>query len=261
MATQVPSYREFLIFAERMADETGEMLLAASTERPNVELKPDASFATDIDKAIEKRMREMIEAKYPAHGICGEEFENTNMDAEFTWVLDPIDGTAHFIAGLPVYGSLIALAWEKRPFLGVINHPVTADRWTGVVGEFAKRNGKPVSVRACSKPDKAFATCSNPDQMSETELVRFNKLRKIVPYVQYGGSCFAYGLLASGRVDSCIDGGFEPYDYFANAAVIAGAGGYLTDWDGNEVTLDWFGNILASGDKRCHDAVIKLLKY
>jgi len=247
-------------FAEKIADETGKMLLAASTETPEVEFKPDASFVTQIDRSIEKRMREMIEAQYPDHGIFGEEFENTNMGAEFTWVLDPIDGTAPFIAGLPVYGSLIGLAWEKRPFLGILNHPATSDRWTGVVGEFAKRNGKQVSVRACPKPNKAFATCSSPDLMSEAEFARFAKVRKTASYVQYGGSCFAYGLLASGRVDFCIDSGFDPYDYFANAAVVSGSGGILTDWDGNEVTLDWFGHVLASGDRRCHDAVLDLLR-
>lgn len=260
MTLQVPSYQEFMCFAEKMADETGLMLMAASKDRPDVEFKADTSFVTDIDKAIESRMREMIQAQYPGHGICGEEFENQNIDAEFTWVLDPIDGTAPFIAGLPVYGTLIALAWKKRPFLGVINHPVTSDRWTGVVGEFAERNKKPVSVRTCPKPDKAFATCSNPDQMSEAEFVRFAKVRKTASYVQYGGSCFAYGLIASGRVDFCIDSGMDPYDYFATSAVISGAGGCLTDWEGNDLTLEWSGQILASGDRRCHDAVIKLLQ-
>lgn len=260
MINKRPSYQKFLTFAGRMADETGAMMLSASAGLPEVEFKQDASFVTDVDRAIELKMREMIGAEYPDHGILGEEFENTNPDAEFIWVLDPIDGTAPFIAGLPVYGSLIGLAWKRRPFLGLINHPVTQDRWTGVAGVFAKRNGKHVSVRSCSGPDKAFVTNSSPDLMSGDELVRFNKFRKTAPYVQYGGSCFAYGLLASGRVDICIDSGLDPYDYFASAAVISGAGGVLTDWDGNEPTLEWNGKVLAAGDRVCHAEVVKILK-
>ena len=131
-------------------------------------------MVTAADRAIEIRMREMIAEQYPHHGICGEEFESTNHHAEFTWTLDPIDGTAAFIAGLPVYGSLIALAWNGRPFLGVINHPLTSDRWIGIAGKFAQRNGKLISVRPCSSPAKAFTTCSNPDLMSRTEHVRFD---------------------------------------------------------------------------------------
>lgn len=148
---------------------------------------------------------------------------------------------------------------EKRPYLGIINHHLTRDRWVGVAGEFAQRNGNSVSTRSCSKVETAFAACSNPDLMTENQLVRHERVRKIVPYVQYGCSCFSYGLLASGRFDFCIDGGFGSYDIFASAAVIKGTGGLVTDWAGNEITLSNSTTVLASGDRKCHEAALLLI--
>ena len=259
MKPNLPPHDTFMMFAERLADISREMLSKAANQAPNVDMKADASFVTDTDKAIEKRMREVIADAYPNHGVFGEEFENTNLDAEFVWVLDPIDGTAPFIAGIPVYGTLIGLAWNGKPFVGVMDHPATSDRWTGVVHTFAKRNGKTAKVKPCADLSKAFVTCSSPDFMSRSELGRFNNLRKQVPYVQYGGSCFAYGMLASGRTDIAIDCGYAPFDVFANAAVISGAGGHMTDWDGREITLDWSGQVIAAGDERCLNAAIASL--
>ena len=257
--TEYPDHHEFLDFAEGMLDVTGGLLLEASRSVPDVEFKADASFVTETDKLIEARLREMIEEKYPDHGIFGEEFEEKDIDAEFVWVLDPIDGTAQFIAGIPVFGTLVSLAWKGKPFIGLIDHPATSDRWAGVSGLFATRNGHPVSTKVCSGPDAAFVTCSNPDFMTKDEHSRFMRLRSIAPYVQYGGSCFSYGLLASGRTNIAIDAGFDPFDFYACAAVISGAGGVLTKWNGDEVSLDWSGGILASGDKDCHRKTIELL--
>jgi len=260
MKDKIPPFRSLVGFAESLADSSREMILAALEREPEISVKPDASFVTDTDKAVEIRMREMIERAFPDHGILGEEFENINLDAEFVWVLDPIDGTAPFIAGIPVYGTLIGLAWQGKPFVGVMDHPATADRWTGVSGEFARRNGKPVSVRSCAELARAFVTCSSPDFMSADELSRFGKLREHVPYVQYGGSCFAYGTLASGQTDIAVDGGLDPFDVFASAAVIEGAGGFMTDWQGNAIDLGWSGQIIAAGDRRCLDAALGFLE-
>ncbi len=259
MTSQFPPHEEFLAFAEKLADASREMLLDAAQQTQIIDTKADASFVTNTDKAIEKRMREMIAEAFPDHGVLGEEFPNTNIDAEFVWVLDPIDGTAPFIAGIPVYGTLIGLAWNGRPFIGVMDHPATSDRWTGVAHLFAKRNGQPVSVKSCSELSQAFVTCSSPDFMSDDESTRFAELRKLVPYVQYGGSCFAYGTLASGRTDLAVDSGLEPFDVYASAAVIQGAGGFMTDWNGQDISLDWSGKVIAAGDKDCLQAALAIL--
>lgn len=260
MTIEFPAHEEFLCFAEKLADASGEILLAMAKEAPEVDLKSDASFVTTTDKAVEQKLRELILKTYPSHGILGEEFGNVNIDAEFVWVLDPIDGTAAFIAGIPVYGTLISLAWKGKPFVGIINHPVTSDRWVGVSGRFAKHNGKPIKVRACSGFEDAYTTCSNPDYMTVEQLTQFKKLQKRAQYVQYGGACFAFGILASGRTDIAIDAGLKAFDVYACAAVIQGAGGYMTDWKGNDLTFGMDGTIIATGDHARLEELIGLLQ-
>ncbi|WP_298851986.1 inositol monophosphatase family protein [uncultured Ruegeria sp.] len=249
MTSELPQHADFLSFAETLADASRSMLLMASQKLPEVTIKADASYVTTTDKAVEEKLREMIISRYPEHGIFGEEFENINTDAEFVWVLDPIDGTAAFVAGIPVYGTLIALAWKGKPFIGVIDHPLTDDRWAGVNNICAFHNGKPVKTRACEALSSAYVTCSNSDFMSSDQLARFTTLRKKVAYVQYGGSCFSYGVLASGRTDFAVDAGLDAFDIYACAAVIQGAGGIVTTWDGSELSFDMDGTVLAAGDK------------
>lgn len=251
MTFDLPPHVEFLTFAEKLADRSRSMLLQASRREPDVEIKADASFVTATDKAVEAALREMIGHAYPDHGILGEEFENTNIDAEFVWVLDPIDGTAAFVAGIPVYGSLIALAWQGAPYLGVIEHPLTAERWTGVAGTMALFNGAPVRTRPCRSIGTAYATCSNRDFMSAAEQAKFDRVRERVQYVQYGGSCYSYGVLASGRTDLALDGGLDAFDIYAPAAVITGAGGFVADWNGSDLSFGMKGTVLAAGDRAC----------
>ena len=250
---------ELTNFAEKLADESRSMLIKAAREKPQIDIKADASFVTETDRAIEARLRELIEQTYPGHGILGEEHGSRDLDAEFVWVLDPIDGTAPYIAGIPVYGTLIGVARGGAPWIGVIDHPATADRWVGVAGEFARHNGAPISTSSCTNLDVAFLTNSNPDFFNEGEFQLFSRLKEAVRYTQYGGSCYAYGVLASGKTDIAIDGGLDTFDIFAPAAVIAGAGGITTDWAGNELNLDWRGKVLSAGDQRLHDQVLSLL--
>ena len=141
----MPDHSEFLNFGETLADLSRAMLRKTSQAKPDIEIKADASFVTATDKAVEAALRDKITSTYPDHGILGEEFESTNLGAEFVWVLDSIDGTAPYIAGIPIYGTLIGLTWNGAPWLGVIDQPVTGDRWTGVAHEFAHRNGAPLS--------------------------------------------------------------------------------------------------------------------
>lgn len=259
MKPELPIHDDYLDFACTLADKSRAMLLAAAARPPEVDIKADASFVTTTDKAVEQALREMIRARHPDHGILGEEFGDINLDADFVWVLDPIDGTAAFVAGIPVYGTLIGLAFRGRPFVGVIDHPVTEERWTGVAGRMAEKNGRPIRVRSCASLDTAYATCSNPDFMTADEQARFARLRSRAQYVQYGGSCYSYGVLASGRTDLAVDGGLDAFDVYASAAVIEGAGGVMTDWTGAPITLDMAGHVIAAGDRaRLDDAVAVL---
>lgn len=247
-------------FAERLADESRAILREAAGQTPDVTIKADDSYVTETDKRVETRLREIIDAEHPEHGVLGEEHGARDLDAEYVWVLDPIDGTAPFIAGIPVYGTLIGLARNGRPWLGVIDHPATSDRWVGLSGEWATFNGQPVRTRACADFKPALMTCSNADFFAPDQRAAFDTLRSRVRYTQYGGSCYAYGVLASGRTDLAVDGGLDPFDIFAPAAVIEGAGGVITDWSGQRFTLDWHGLVLAAGDHDLHRQALALLE-
>jgi histidinol phosphatase-like enzyme (inositol monophosphatase family) len=246
-------------FAEELADESRSILRDAAGRKPEVDIKSDLSYVTDTDRKIEERLRERIERRFPDHGIMGEEFGSRDLDAEFVWVLDPIDGTAPFVAGIPVFGTLIAVARRGRPWIGVIDHPATSDRWVGVAGERASLNGKPVRTRPCAELAPALMTNSNPDFFQPSQRAAFDALRQKVRYTQYGGSCYAYGVLASGRTDLAVDGGLDPVDVFAPAAVIEGAGGAVTDWAGEGITLGWKGLVLAAGDNTLHTQALSVL--
>ena len=259
MADNFPPHEEFLSFAIGLADIVRPMVHVAEKERQNIEIKMDGSFVTQTDKAIELELRLKIENTYPNHGIFGEEQGNKNLNAEFVWVIDPIDGTAPFIAGIPVYGSLISLAWKGKPFIGIIEHPATNDRWMGVTNKFATYNDQPAHIKSCESLSKAFATCSNPDFMNETQRLSFERVKEIASYVQYGGACFAYGALANGKTDLAIDAGLQAFDLFAPAAVISGAGGVVTDWEGMPLNFSFQGDVIAAGDKRVHSEVLTRL--
>ena len=252
--------KELVRFGELLADTARSICLDALKAKQTVSLKPDQSMVTETDLAIESRLRELIAQRYPEHGIYGEEYENQNIDASHVWVLDPIDGTTAFVAGIPVYGTLIGLAREGKAFIGIIDHPASNDRWVGVADDIAWMNGNEVRTRSCETLDNAFMTCSNPDFFDESEFFQFCGLRNQVLYTQYGGSCYAYGALASGRTDIGIDSKMGPVDVFACSAVISGAGGRMTDWSGKELSLQWSGQLLACGDSKLQVKVIDLLE-
>ena len=252
-------YKEYLVFAEELVNQSGLILKKAFKKKIDYEIKGDQSFITSYDLLIEEMFRNEISKKYSNHGILGEEFKSINTESEFVWVLDPIDGTAQFIAGLPVFGTLIGLAWKGKPFIGIIDNPITNERWVGITGQFSRKNGVIIKTSDCNNIKNAYMVCSNPDFMNKDELKKFSKIKKKVNYVQYGGSCHSYGSLASGRVDIAIDSSFAPFDYYANAAIISGAGGILSKWDGDVVDLNWNGGIIASGNIHIHNHLKSLL--
>jgi histidinol phosphatase-like enzyme (inositol monophosphatase family) len=250
---------ELVAFAEFLADEARRILREGNTAPSEIQYKADASPVTDLDRKIEAHIRTFIDDRYPEHGVHGEEHGSRDLGADLVWVLDPIDGTAPFIAGIPVYGTLIGLARHGRPFIGVIDHPATDDRWVGVSGSFARHNSRPVRTRHCELLEDAFVTNSNPDYFDAEEMRAFTALKSRVRYVQYGGSCYAYAMMASGRTDIGLDAKFDPFDVFAPAAVIEGAGGIVTDWRGQVIDLEWRGQILAAGCTEMHQRAISVL--
>ena len=250
---------QHVAFAAALADRARDVMKSALAERPSIELKPDSSYVTDTDKGIERALRQMIEKAYPSHGIVGEEYGDHNVSAEHVWVLDPIDGTAAWVAGIPVYGTLISVAQGGRPLTGVIDLPATGERLTGIVGRGAWHNGAPVRCRKGVALADAYMTSSNPRFVPEADRAAFARLDQAVQFTQYGGSCYAYGCLARGRTDLAVDAGFDAYDLFAPTAIIEGAGGIVTDWAGKKLDLGWQGRVVAAGDADLHGRALGLL--
>jgi histidinol phosphatase-like enzyme (inositol monophosphatase family) len=247
-------------FAIALADQSRQIMSGALLARPAVELKPDSSYVTDTDKGIERALRTMIETQFPTHGILGEEYGAQNADAEYVWVLDPIDGTAAFVAGLPVFGTLIALLHEGVPVIGVIDHLITNDRWVGALGRPTTHNGTAVHTRQCPSLAQAMLAVSNPDFFSAQEQPLFERIRSRTQWRIYGGSCFSYGLLASGRIDISIDSALDIYDFAPFVPILAGAGGIITDWQGKTIDMHSGPQILAAGDPARHAEALALLQ-
>ncbi|MDX1423114.1 MAG: inositol monophosphatase family protein [Kiloniellales bacterium] len=250
---------ELRAFCEGLADASGRLIREASRGALAGDAKGDGSPVTAIDRAVEDRLREMIAEAYPDHGIVGEERGASATEREFVWVLDPIDGTLPFLAGIPVYGTLIALLRDRAPLLGVIDMPATGERWIGCAGLPTTRNGAPVRARACQSLSNALLSTSNPDFYGEADWRVFRRLAAETHWSVYGGSCMAYAQIASGRIDVGIDVAFEPFDYLALVPVVAGAGGVVSDWAGEPLSLDSGDRFIAAGDARVHAQALEIL--
>jgi len=220
-----------LALAGAMADTARRIARSYFRGSIDVEQKADHSPVTVADRAIETEMRRMIRAEFPAHGIRGEEF-GAEPGTDFTWVLDPIDGTKSFISGFPLFGSLIALLLEDRPVLGVIEVPAISERWFGCRGAPSRFNDAAARTSACTSIETARVYSTTTDALHGEHLRRYDELSGRAAMRRYGGDCYIYGLLASGHCDLVIEGALKPHDFMALIPVIEGAGGKISDWNG-----------------------------
>ncbi|CAN0174872.1 unnamed protein product [Phaeothamnion confervicola] len=255
----VRSLQAFAGFAGRLADAAGRIVRPYFRTGIAVLGKDDASPVTIADRAAETRMRDMIEYRFPKHGIVGEEHGAERVDAEYVWVLDPIDGTKSFISGVPLFGTLIALLHRGRPVVGIIDQPILRERWIGIAGRPTRFCGKPAATRRCAQIGAATLFATSPTMFGARDGEAFERLRRSVKLPRFGSDCYAYGLLASGHVDIVVEGGLKPHDFLAQVTIIEGAGGRLTDWEGRRLGLGSGGRICASGDRRLHRKVLDVL--
>ena len=250
---------DLVAFAGRLADTSGVIAKRYFRSGVGIETKPDKSPVTLADREAEAAIRKLIAERYPAHGVVGEEHGADRRDAEFVWVLDPIDGTKSFITGRPTFGTLIALLQQGRPVLGVIDHPALGERWVGASGHPTVMNGKPVRTRACPELALAALSASSPHYFRDKAGPAFERVRLAARQTLYSGDCYAYGMIASGWSDVHVDAKMEIYDYLAAVPVIVGAGGAMTDWDGKALTIDSADRLVAVGDPRMLEPVLRLL--
>ncbi len=239
---------EHIELAHRLADEAGAILRRYFRRPIAIGRKADRSPVTIADRKAERAMRRLIAARFPAHGIIGEEYGSVRADTDHVWVLDPVDGTKSFISGVPLFGILIALAYRGKPVLGVIDQPILKERWLGAAGRRTTLNGKPVKTRACARIGAATLYATSPDMFARGEARSFARLGRRVGLARFGADCYAYALLAGGFIDLVVEAQLKPYDFSALAPIVTGAGGTITDWRGKALDLASDGRVIAAGD-------------
>jgi len=240
-----PQFPAALSLAGQLADVARGIALAHFRTPLAVERKGDGSPVTVADRDIETRMRGMIRAAFPAHAIRGEEFAAEG-SGEFTWVLDPIDGTKSFVTGYPLFGSLIALLQGDRPVLGVIEVPVLAERWVGCEGRDTLFNGRQARVSTCRTIEQAVVYTTTAETFNRAERRRFEALSARAALRRFGGDCYLYGMLAGGHCDLVIEVQLKPHDFMAAIPIVEGAGGRISDWRGQPLGTVTDGRVVAA---------------
>ena len=260
---------DFAAFVEKLGDAACETILPFFRTAIGADDKNKGGTfdpVTEADRAAEVAMRRMIEAQFPAHGIIGEEFGSVRADAEYVWVLDPIDGTKAFISGLPTWGVLIGLLHHGRPAYGMMVQPFTRERfvgdgssaqWTGT-GLGPLRGKRKMSTRRCATLKAATVMTTSPLLYADDKIGALRRVEAAARLVRYGCDCYAFAMLAAGHVDCAIEAGVQAYDVVALIPIVRGAGGVMTDWEGGDASKG--GDVVASGDARLHAEVLARLK-
>ncbi|KAG0627576.1 hypothetical protein M758_2G211600 [Ceratodon purpureus] len=258
----------FVEVVHKLADAARVITLKYFRSKFQIIDKADLSPVTIADRSAELAMRELLAEHCPSHSIYGEEWGLTTPEegSDFVWVLDPIDGTKSFITGKPVFGTLIALMYKGVPVLGVIDQPVLQERWLGIQGRVTTLNGVEIQTRATTSLKDSYLYTTSPHLFAGDAEEAFIRVRNEVKVPLYGCDCYAYGLLAAGHVDLVIESGLKPYDYLALVPVVEGAGGVITNWNGQK--LRWLPEIgevgievVAAANTTVHEAALQSLAW
>lgn len=246
--------------ALNLADATCDLSMKAWSGEIAVSYKPDGSSLTPADLSIEARWREAIRQQFPSHGILGEEYGADTGSSAFTWVLDPIDGTRQYGAGLLNFASLISLCRDGQPVLGIIDLPIPTARFVAAEGQGTMFAGRPVRSSGQRDLAKSVISLANPDSFQEASAAGYQNLRSIGAVNVFDGGALAYGALSRGLIDICLNGDdLDAYDICALCPVVQEAGGTISDWIGRPLTLASSGAVVASASKDLHEAVLDKL--
>jgi len=243
-----------------MADAVRPVSMKYFRTALDIDNKTDESPVSIADREAETTMRTIIAERHPDHGIVGEEHGSINDDAEFVWVLDPIDGTQAFVTGKPLFGTLIALLHNGVPVLGIIDMPALSERWIGAKGQPTLFQNKPIHTRPCASLADAWLYATSPQMFTAANFPQFERLRTATRRSVYGAECQGYGLMASGWADIVCEDTLQPYDYAAIVPVVEGAGGVITDWQGHVLDMKSDGTVLACGNRQLHGLAVDALK-
>ncbi len=254
---------DFASFVNQLATVAGDTILPFFRTALAVENKKAGGFdpVTAADRAAENAMRALIRKTFPGHGIIGEEYGSERTDAEYVWVLDPIDGTKSFITGMVAWGTLIGLMRFGEPVFGMMHQPFTRERFSGDGGATSYRGpagNRELHVRECASLDNAILSTTSPLLMTKSDRAAFVRLENKVRLSRYGGDCYAYCMVAAGLIDLVIETEIKPYDIVAIIPIITGAGGIVTTWENGPAQSG--GRIVVAGDVRVHQAALEMLK-
>jgi inositol-phosphate phosphatase/L-galactose 1-phosphate phosphatase/histidinol-phosphatase len=242
--------REFAGFFDRMADAAGHIALEYFRTDLAIDEKDDHSPVTRADREIEAKLREIICAEYPAHGIVGEEYGCEKENAEFVWYIDPIDGTKSFAIGRPLFGTIIGLTHAGRPVAGLVDQAFTKERWFGIAGASTTHNCRRVKVAAPRNLAAARLYVGAPSTFREKKcFAAYEAMCQKAKWTQFSGDCYAYGLLASGWIDLVIECDLKAHDVVGIVPIILGAGGIISDWNGRDVDAKMDGTVVAASSK------------
>lgn len=255
------SLADDIALAHALADAAGAAIRPFFRADFGLDRKADASPVTEADRAAEAAMRALIEEHRPADGIIGEEYGAAREGAARVWVLDPIDGTRSFVAGRPIFGTLVALMQDGWPILGIIDQPIARERWAGATGRPTTFNGAAVRTRPCRDLDQAILASTGPQYFPGCAGEHFSILAGQCRETLWGGDCYNYALLASGHLDIVVEAGLKLHDVAALVPVVEGAGGRMCDWQGDPLTDASSGDVIALGDPARLDDVIEALHH
>jgi inositol-phosphate phosphatase/L-galactose 1-phosphate phosphatase/histidinol-phosphatase len=255
-------YKDELFLAViQLADLAAEITSKYFRKQININYKSDKSPVTAADLEIERNLRGWIKQNYPTHSIIGEEYAKESNSNQYTWVIDPIDGTANFALGKPIFSTLVALLEDNNPVAGIIDQPIINERYVGVKGDGAWLNGKKMKTSSQEQiADARLNITSHLMFITNNEKNKFELLCNSVSLTSFGGDAYAYGLLADGHIDIILEANLKFYDIAAVKIIIEESGGVLTDWQGNEITLKNFnGQCLACANKVLHSKMLTLI--
>jgi myo-inositol-1(or 4)-monophosphatase len=225
--------------------------------------KPDESPVTAADQAAERAIRAALEARFPAIPVLGEEFGGQLPDSGPCWVVDPIDGTRAFLTGRPSFCTLIALLQDGIPVLGLIDQPITSERWLGAEGRpttYLGALGGRIGGRLDLELAEAELSATSPDQFGGDLAATFARLRGATRRTYFGGDAYCYGLVALGQIDIAVDAGMKPWDWAALVPVVQGAGGAISDFSGRALRAGGDGTVIAAGTRDLHLAALDALR-
>ena len=253
-------FSNFLSFAHFLSDKTRDELnnnyMNEKLLVTNKNINEKKELVTNIDIKIEKRIRTLITKHYPKHNIIGEEGNTKKTSSDYTWIIDPIDGTKAFIAGIPVFGFLIALNYKSKNILGMVDIPVLKERFWNA-DKNAYRNGVIIKTKKCKYLSKAILASTEPSRFSNYKYMN-EKLFAKFNFIRWGTDVMGYLRCAQGFIDVVIERNIKIWDVAALVPIIKSSGGCISTWDGHEVGHNDTG--CASGDKELHNCLLKYLQ-